>query len=43
MPVILGEGTPFFDHIGQEQPLHLKDVSAYKSGMVELVYEVKKE
>jgi dihydrofolate reductase len=42
MPVILGEGTLFFDHIGQEQRLHLKDVTAYKSGMVDLCYEVVK-
>lgn len=42
MPVILGEGTLFFDYIGQEQPLHLKDVTAYKDGMVELWYEMKK-
>ena len=41
MPVILGDGTLFFDHIGQEQTLHLKDVTAYKSGMVELHYEIK--
>lgn len=39
MPIILGEGTPFFDEIGREVPLHLKDVTAYKSGMVELCYE----
>ena len=42
LPIILGDGTPFFDHIGQEQALHLKDVTAYKSGMVELCYEIKK-
>jgi dihydrofolate reductase len=42
LPVILGDGTPFFDHIGQEQPLHLKDVMAYKNGMIELRYEIKK-
>jgi dihydrofolate reductase len=42
MPVILGDGTLFFDHIGQEQALHLKDVTAYKSGMVELWYEIRK-
>ena len=41
LPVILGDGTLFFDHIGQEQALHLKDVTAYKSGMVELYYEIK--
>lgn len=41
LPVILGEGTPFFDHIEQEHALHLKDVIAYKSGMVDLSYEIK--
>jgi dihydrofolate reductase len=43
IPIILGEGTPFFDQIGQEQPLHLKDVTAYKSGTVELRYEIRKQ
>ena len=42
MPIILGEGTLFLDNIGQEQILHLKSVTAYKSGMVELCYEIKK-
>ena len=42
LPIILGDGTPFFDHIEQEQTLHLKDVTAYKSGMVELYYEIRK-
>lgn len=42
LPIILGDGTPFFDHIGQEQTLHLKDTKAYKNGMVELCYKVKK-
>jgi dihydrofolate reductase len=43
LPIILGEGILLFDNIGQEQGLHLKDVIAYKSGMVELNYEIKKE
>ena len=43
MPVILGDGTLFFDFIGKEQLLHLKDVTAYKDGMVELWYEIKKD
>ena len=43
LPVILGDGTLFFDHIQQEQTLHLKDVTAYKTGMVELWYEIKRE
>lgn len=42
LPVILGDGLLFFDHIGQEQALHLKHVTAYKSGMVELCYELRK-
>jgi dihydrofolate reductase len=42
LPIMLGDGRPFFDQIGQEQALHLKDVTAYKSGMVELCYEIKK-
>jgi dihydrofolate reductase len=39
LPIILGEGLPFFDHIEKELPLHLKDVTAYKNGIVELSYE----
>ena len=42
LPIMLGEGIPFFDHSGQERKLHLKNVTAYKSGMVELWYEIKK-
>jgi len=42
LPIILGDGLPFFDHIGEEQVLHLKDVTAYKTGMVELWYEIKR-
>jgi len=43
MPVILGNGTQFLDQIELEQLLHLKNVTAYKTGMVELWYEIKKE
>jgi dihydrofolate reductase len=43
LPVILGGGTRFLDHLGQEQLLHLKDVTAYKSGMVELWYELRRQ
>ena len=42
IPIILGDGTLFFDHLAQEQALHLKDVTAYKNGMVELCYEIRK-
>lgn len=40
LPIILGDGLPFFNHIAQEQALNLKDAKAYKNGMVELCYEV---
>ena len=43
IPIILGDGTPFFDHTVQEQPLHLKNITAYKNGMVELWYEIRKQ
>jgi dihydrofolate reductase len=42
IPIILGDGIPFFDHIGQEQALHLDDVTAYKNGIVELCYAIRK-
>lgn len=41
LPVILGDGIPFFDRTGQEKALHLKSTTAFKTGMVELWYEVK--
>jgi dihydrofolate reductase len=43
LPIILGDGTLFVDHVGQEHPLHLKDVTAYKNGLVELWYEIRRE
>jgi len=42
LPIILGDGLLFFDQLEQEQTLHLKEVTAYKNGMVELQYEIKK-
>jgi dihydrofolate reductase len=42
LPIILGEGLPFFDQAGLEQALHLEDAKAYKSGVVELCYALKK-
>jgi len=42
LPILLGEGKLFFDQIGEERALHLKNVTAYKSGMVELHYEIRK-
>ena len=41
IPIILGNGLPFFEAIGKEIPLHLKDVKAFTDGMVELSYKIK--
>ncbi len=41
LPILIGEGLPFFDKLGKEIPLHLTEVKAYKSGMVALRYEVR--
>lgn len=42
LPIILGEGKLFFDQLGQEQALHLENATAYKSGIVELCYAIRK-
>jgi dihydrofolate reductase len=41
LPVVLGGGLPFFDRLGTQVPLHLKKVTGYKTGIVELWYEVR--
>ena len=43
LPIILGDGLPFFSHPIQQQSLHLLDCIAYKNGMIELCYEIKKD
>jgi dihydrofolate reductase len=41
LPVLIGDGIPFFEKLDQDILLHLTEVKAYKSGMVELCYEVR--
>jgi dihydrofolate reductase len=41
MPVVIGEGIPFFAGLDRDVALHLLEVKAYKSGMVALRHEVK--
>ncbi|MFI5230979.1 MAG: dihydrofolate reductase family protein [Gemmatimonadales bacterium] len=41
LPVLIGEGIPFFDRLDKDVTLHLADVKGYKNGMVELRYEVR--
>jgi dihydrofolate reductase len=40
LPVLIGDGIPFFEKLDKDVPLHLTEVKAYKSGMVGLCYEV---
>jgi dihydrofolate reductase len=41
LPILIGEGIPFFEKLDRDIPLHLAEVKAYKNGMVELRYEVR--
>jgi dihydrofolate reductase len=40
LPVLIGEGIRFFDRLDRDVPLHLAEVKAWRSGMVELRYQV---
>jgi dihydrofolate reductase len=42
LPILIGEGIPFFDKLDRDIALHLVEVKAYKSGMVALRYEVRR-
>jgi dihydrofolate reductase len=42
LPILIGDGIPFFEKLDKDVPLHLMEVNAYKSGMVELRYEVRR-
>jgi dihydrofolate reductase len=41
LPILIGDGIRFFDKLDRDAALHLAEVKAYKSGMVELRYEVR--
>jgi len=43
MPVLIGEGIPFFAGLDHDVALHLVEVKAYTSGMVALHHEVRKQ
>jgi dihydrofolate reductase len=40
IPVLLGDGLRLFDNSSTEERWHLKDVIAYKTGIVELLYRL---
>src|SRR4030095_4102394 len=41
LPILIGDGIQFFEKLDRDIALHLAEVKAYKSGMVELFYEVR--
>ena len=41
LPILIGDGIPFFEKLDKDVALHLAEVKAYKSGMVALRYEVR--
>ena len=41
LPILIGDGIPFFEKLDRDIALHLAEVKAFKSGMVELRYEVR--
>ncbi|HSZ56683.1 MAG TPA: dihydrofolate reductase family protein [Tepidisphaeraceae bacterium] len=43
LPVLIGDGLPFFGKLDGDMALHLAEVKAYRSGTVELRYEVRNE
>ena len=42
LPILIGDGIPFFDKLERDIALHLAEVKAYESGMVELRYDVRR-
>ena len=41
LPILIGDGISFFEKLGRDVNLHLLEVKAYQSGIVELRYEVR--
>lgn len=42
LPILIGDGIAFFAKLDRDIALHLAEVKAYKSGMVEFCYEVRR-
>lgn len=42
LPVLLGDGIPFYEPMAQAHALHLKDAKADKNGIVSLWYEIRR-
>lgn len=41
LPILIGDGIAFFEQLDRDVPLHLMEAKAYRTGMVELRYEVR--
>jgi dihydrofolate reductase len=41
LPILIGDGIPFFEKLDRDVALHLAEVKAYRNGMLELCYEVR--
>jgi dihydrofolate reductase len=42
LPILIGDGIPFFEGLDKDVELHLVEVKAYKSGMIALRHEVRR-
>jgi dihydrofolate reductase len=43
VPILIGEGIPFFDKIDKDVPLHLLEVKGYRNGIIDLRYEIRQQ
>lgn len=43
LPILIGDGIPFFEKLGRDVALHLTEIKAYNSGIVELRYDVQEK
>lgn len=43
LPILIGAGISFFEKLDRDVALHLTEAKAYKTGMVELCYEVRRD
>ena len=41
LPIVIGDGKPFFERLDKDIALHLAEVKSYKNGTVELCYQVR--
>ena len=42
LPVLIGDGIPFFRGLDEDVALHLLEVKVYRNGMVELRHQVRR-